>query len=138
MYVFVDVQTKTGIYVPIAQVGGALMAISLPLIAIWTTSSSQGQEIGTQIMAGIGVGALLQTLVMTVQVNAPLKDIGPATASVIFFRTLGGVLGIAVFSTTTFSVLSTQLAALGYEGDLNDLTGISNLPPELRDPIREA
>lgn len=130
--------TKTGYYVPVAQVGGLLMAIALPLIAIWTPSSSSGQEIGTMIMCGIGVGALLQTLILTVQVNAPPKDIGTATASVIFLRTLGGVFGIAVFTTAMTNVLGSELGSLGFHGGLNDLTGIGNLPPEIQAPIRQA
>lgn len=41
------IMTKTGIYVPIAQVGGVLMTVGLPLIGMWTPTSSTGQEIGT-------------------------------------------------------------------------------------------
>lgn len=157
------VMTKFGIYVPVAQVGAALLFAATPLIAIWTPSSSTGQEIGTMsecrvlalrmifggrgeltacvfsvpVMAGMGNGLQLQTLLLTVQANAPLKDIGPATSSIVFVRTLGGVFGIAIFSAVFTNGLQSQLPA-GAGGSLTDLTGINNLPPALQTMIKNA
>ncbi|KAI9010186.1 major facilitator superfamily domain-containing protein [Hyaloraphidium curvatum] len=129
--------SKTGIYVPIAQGGAVLMTIGLPLIAIWTLSSPTYQEVLTQILTGIGVGALLQTLILTVQVNAPMRLIGPGTASVIFLRTLGGVFGIAVFATCVNQVVADKLVAAGLPPNIN-LNGVQNLPPEQKQAVQQA
>jgi EmrB/QacA subfamily drug resistance transporter len=45
---------------------------------------------------GVGVGMTMQNLVLAVQNTVALKDIGAASASVAFFRSLGGTIGVSV------------------------------------------
>ena len=46
-------------------------------------------------MLGIGLGATLQNLVLCVQNTVPEGDLGAATATVSFFRSLGGAVGVS-------------------------------------------
>ncbi|MBB5781317.1 hypothetical protein [Nonomuraea jabiensis] len=43
---------------------------------------------------GLGVGMTLQNFVLVVQNAVPLKDIGAASSTVSFFRSLGGTIGV--------------------------------------------
>ena len=45
---------------------------------------------------GIGLGLLMQNLVLAVQNTVQAKDIGTASASVAFFRSVGGAIGVSV------------------------------------------
>lgn len=48
------------------------------------------------VFAGLGVGMTMQNFVLVVQNAVPLKDIGAASSTVSFFRSLGGTIGVAV------------------------------------------
>jgi DNA-binding MarR family transcriptional regulator len=56
---------------------------------------------------GFGLGLILQVLVIAVQNSADYADLGTATSSVTFFRTIGGSFGVAIFG----SIFSSRLAA---------------------------
>ncbi|WP_238016872.1 MDR family MFS transporter [Dactylosporangium sp. AC04546] len=48
------------------------------------------------LLVGIGVGSSMQNLVLAVQNTVQLKDIGAASSTVAFFRSLGGTIGVSV------------------------------------------
>jgi MFS family permease len=47
-------------------------------------------------LIGVGVGMTMQNLVLAVQNSVALKDIGAASSTVAFFRSLGGTIGVSV------------------------------------------
>ena len=47
-------------------------------------------------LVGVGVGMSMQNLVLAVQNTVALKDIGAASSSIAFFRSLGGTIGVSV------------------------------------------
>ncbi|MHA7181413.1 MFS transporter [Arthrobacter sp. MDB2-24] len=61
---------------------------------------------------GMGLGLMLQNLVLAVQNTVAVKDIGSASASVAFFRSLGGAAGVAVLG----AILGNQVADKTTEG----------------------
>jgi EmrB/QacA subfamily drug resistance transporter len=61
---------------------------------------------------GVGLGAMMQNLVLAVQNTVDVRDIGAASATVAFFRTLGGAVGVAVLG----AVLATQVQNNTIEG----------------------
>jgi EmrB/QacA subfamily drug resistance transporter len=48
------------------------------------------------LSCGLGVGMTMQNLILVVQNSVPLKDIGAASSTVSFFRSLGGTIGVSV------------------------------------------
>jgi MFS family permease len=48
------------------------------------------------VLIGAGVGMTAQNFVLIVQNAVPLKDMGASSATVTFFRTMGGTIGVAV------------------------------------------
>ncbi|RKR12511.1 EmrB/QacA subfamily drug resistance transporter [Arthrobacter oryzae] len=61
---------------------------------------------------GIGLGLLMQNLVLAVQNTVQAKDIGTASASVAFFRSFGGAIGVSVLG----AVLGNRVKELAVEG----------------------
>ena len=57
-------------------------------------------------LVGVGLGATMQNLVLAVQNNTKLEDMGAASSVVAFFRSLGGSIGVSALG----AVLSTQVA----------------------------
>jgi len=92
---------------------------------------------------GIGVGMSMQNLVLAVQNTVALRDIGAASASVAFFRSLGGAIGVsvlgAVLAHQVAGSITRQLAAAGVpagsgSGDLD----VAALPAAIQQIVRTA
>ena len=61
---------------------------------------------------GLGLGMLMQNLVLAVQNTVQAKDIGTASASVAFFRSVGGAIGVSVLG----AIMSNHVKDLALEG----------------------
>ena len=70
-------------------------------------------------MLGFGMGAMMQNLVLAVQNSVDVSNIGAASATIAFFRTLGGAIGVsvlgAVLANSVRDSIVTGLAKLGPE-----------------------
>ncbi|GHF93920.1 EmrB/QacA family drug resistance transporter [Amycolatopsis bullii] len=62
-------------------------------------------------VVGIGVGMTMQNLVLSVQNDVPLRDLGAASASVTFFRSLGGTIGVSVLGAVLANRVTADLSA---------------------------
>ena len=60
---------------------------------------------------GLGMGALMQNLVLAVQNTVDVRDIGAASATVAFFRSLGGAVGVSVLGAVLAARVATKIAA---------------------------
>jgi EmrB/QacA subfamily drug resistance transporter len=61
---------------------------------------------------GLGLGMVMQNLVLAVQNTVKATDIGTASASVAFFRSVGGAIGVSVLG----AVLGSRVTQLANEG----------------------
>jgi hypothetical protein len=77
---------------------------------------------GFMVVMGMGLGLSMQTLVISVQNAMPPRDMGVATSSVTFFRSMGGTFGAAL----ALGVLFGSLA-----GNIQDRAVRAGLPPEV-------
>ncbi|MBV8394699.1 MAG: hypothetical protein JO064_00380 [Actinobacteria bacterium] len=90
------------------------------------------------LVVGIGIGLVMQVLVLVVQNDARPQDIGVATSMATFFRSVGGSFGVAIFGTIFAGRLATQLhelprdvlAKLGSGVHLNPAQA-NHLPPHV-------
>ena len=92
-------------------VGGLLWLGQLDHVTpIWQTGVAMA-------LMGVGMGAMMQNLVLAVQNSVDVKDIGAASASIAFFRTLGGAMGVsvlgAILANGVRDNIAEGLAALG-------------------------
>lgn len=63
-----------------------------------------------QILVGLGLGLCMQILLLATQSSLPVNDMAAGTASVVFFRNLGGATGVAAFGAVMVGRLNTRLA----------------------------
>lgn len=89
---------------------------------------------------GLGLGMVMQNLVLAVQNTVKASDIGTASASVAFFRSVGGAIGVSVLG----AVLGTRVTQLANQGLAaanipvqGDGSGASMDLVDLPAPIRE-
>ncbi|WP_395858489.1 MFS transporter [Arthrobacter echini] len=95
---------------------------------------------------GLGLGLMLQNLVLAVQNTVAVRDIGSASASVAFFRSLGGAAGVAVLGAILGTQVSTRtadgLAAAGVPAGAGGAAGGSldlvDLPAPIAEIVRSA
>ncbi len=94
---------------------------------------------------GLGLGLLMQNLVLAVQNTVRASDIGTASASVAFFRSVGGAIGVsvlgAVLGNRVKELAAEGLAAAGIPvqgGSAGASMDLKALPPQIRDIMRAA
>ena len=99
--------TRTGRYKIFPVVGTAVTAYGLYLCSTLDEHSSTLTMSLYFAVLGLGLGLVMQVLVIVVQNAVNYQDLGTATSGVTFFRSIGGSFGVALFG----SVFSNQLAS---------------------------
>jgi len=84
------------------------------------------------LVVGLGLGQLMQTLTIAAQNSAGPRDIGVATSSSTFFRSIGGTLGTAVVFSVLFSRLGSTLAASFTDPAIIDGTRVAAADPAVQ------
>ena len=90
--------SRTGNYRFIAIAGVAALAVGVYLFTRLDADSSKIEVVRYMVIAGAGMGATLPTFMIAVQNAFPHHMLGVATASVQFFRSMGGAIGTAVLA----------------------------------------
>jgi DNA-binding MarR family transcriptional regulator len=70
------------------------------------------------LVLGLGLGLVMQVLVIAVQNAVNYRDLGAATSGVTFFRSIGSVVGVALFGAVYSAELASNLAGLMATGAL--------------------
>ena len=104
--------TRTGRYKAHPVTGSVLVAAALGLLATMDTTTTRLEAGAFTALLGVGLGMVLQNLVLIAQNDVPAADLGAATATVGFSRTLGGSIGSALLGAVMAAGLSTRLAGL--------------------------
>lgn len=136
--------TRTGRWKPVMFVGSLLMVAGLAGLGLIDHTTGYLWAAVSMALAGAGVGALIQNIVLAVQNTVDVKDIGAASATVAFFRSLGGAVGVAALGAVLTHQVATGVrervgAAAGgdAEGGSTDLD-LSALPAPVRDAIHDS
>ena len=96
---------RTGRYRIFPIIGGTLMAVALGLFATIGADTPLWLTMIYMVVMGLGLGGNMQPMITAVQNAVSPREIGVATSSVTFFRSMGGTLGTAVFLSVLFNVL---------------------------------
>jgi EmrB/QacA subfamily drug resistance transporter len=99
--------TKWGRYKIFPVLGTGVMAIGLYLFSLLTPSTPLALSSVYMFVLGAGIGCVMQVLVVAVQNAVPRSQLGTATSSSAFFRSIGGSFGVAVFG----AIFNNSLAA---------------------------
>lgn len=145
------IMMRTGRYKVFPIVGTAVMTLSMLLFATLEVDTPLWQTMVYMAVMGGGLGLCMQTLVISVQNALPPQDMGVATSSVTFFRSMGGTFGAAMALSILFGSVSSNIASraaaaglpqsvirrFGEVSALNDTSVIATLPPAVRRVILE-
>ncbi len=88
--------SKWGRYKNFVIVGTFTLTVGVAIMTQITVTTAAWPLAGMLFVIGLGLGLFMQILVVAVQNAVPVTDMGVGTASVTFFRTLGGAVGSAV------------------------------------------
>ena len=93
---------------------------------------------------GLGMGMLLQNYVLAVQNTVDVTEVGAASATVAFFRSLGGAVGVsvlgAILADRVNGDVSSKLSALGVspDGGSGSLLDLKDLPTPVLHIVQSA
>ena len=102
--------TRTGRYKPYPIIGTALMVTGLLLLSGMSASTSATTASLEMFVLGLGLGSVMQVLVLAVQNAVGYEDLGVATSGATLFRSVGGTIGTAILGSIFSSRLSSELA----------------------------
>ena len=113
--------------------GTAVMTFGLGMLSLLSVTSNVWQTALDALWLGLGMGMVMQVLVLAVQNSVDYGRLGVATSGTMLFRALGGALGVALFGAIFANGLHAQLAGPGMEF-LAALvpSAVQSLPPNLQ------
>ncbi|MFG2792692.1 DHA2 family efflux MFS transporter permease subunit [Streptomyces sp. NPDC048419] len=137
-----QIVSRTGRWKVFPIAGTGVTAIGLLLLHRLDENSSTAVMSVDFFVFGLGLGLVMQVLVLIVQNAVSYEDLGVATSGATFFRSIGASFGVAIFGTVFASRLGDKLAEAfqgvrlpgGVSPDAleSDPRGIGSLPPALR------
>ncbi|MFC1263425.1 MULTISPECIES: MFS transporter [Streptomyces] len=98
--------TKTGKWKGWLLAGGVLLTAGLGLLGTMRYDTPYWHIAVYMALMGLGVGMMMQNLVLCTQNQVAPSDLGAASSVVTFFRSLGGAVGVSVLG----SVMSTRIS----------------------------
>jgi EmrB/QacA subfamily drug resistance transporter len=99
--------TRTGRWKPLMVVGSFALVAGLAALGTIDHGTPYWQVGIAMAVLGVGIGALIQNIVLAVQNTVDVRDIGSTSATITFFRSLGGAVGVAVLG----AVLANDVAS---------------------------
>jgi MFS family permease len=98
-------------YKPSAVAGSILVAAGMIVFAQMDANTVRLQVVIGMILAGFGMGLLNPVYTVAVQNVAPRHQMGAATASTTFFRSIGSTMGVAIFGSVLLTNYHHDFAA---------------------------
>ncbi|HVV67120.1 MAG TPA: MDR family MFS transporter [Candidatus Saccharimonadales bacterium] len=129
--------SKLGRYRIFPIIGSLLLIISFYLFSHIAVATDRVIIGLWMVVLGLGVGLVMPVMTLAVQNGVERKDLGTATSSVTFFRSIGSSLGTAIFGAILTNRLSYHLqhALPGANGTAvakglgSSAAGLQHLPP---------
>jgi EmrB/QacA subfamily drug resistance transporter len=124
--------SRFGRYKLFPILGTGTMTFGLGALSLLTIESNDWQTAIDALWLGLGMGMVMQVLIIAVQNSVDYKHLGVATSGTMLFRSLGGALGVAMFGAIFANGLHAQLAGPGMEFLSTVLpSAVRGLPPSL-------
>jgi len=89
--------SRTGTYKRVALIGSVCVAVGMIVFAQLSLDTARMTVIYGMVISGLGMGLLQPVYTLAVQNVAPRRQMGAATSSTIFFRSIGSTVGVAAF-----------------------------------------
>jgi EmrB/QacA subfamily drug resistance transporter len=134
--------TRWGRYRPFPIIGTAVMAFGLFMLAQLQVGTPTSEVLAGAVVLGLGLGMVMQVLVLAVQNAIDPRQMGVATSGSTLFRQIGGSIGVAIFGAIFANRLHAELASRLPSGVTPPHAGnpaeIRALPPEARSIFEHA
>lgn len=137
--------TRWGRYKVFPVAGTAIMTFGLYLLSRFEVETSRFTQSVSMAVVGLGLGLVMPVLVIAVQNAVEPRDLGIATSTNSFFRSMGGAFGVAIFGSIFNSRLDAHFARLVVVGSGVDSgvlesgpQAIQTLPLLTRAPVIDA
>ncbi|MGW7002292.1 MFS transporter [Streptomyces sp. NPDC054933] len=104
--------TRTGRWKAFLVSGGVFLTAGAGLLSLMRYDTAYWQVAVYMALLGLGIGLMMQNLVLAVQNQVAPKDLGSASSLVTFFRSLGGAVGVAALG----AALSNRITHYAKEG----------------------
>lgn len=134
--------SKTGRYKIYPVIGTLLLAGGLWLFSHLTLTTSHWVMSIWMLIVGAGLGMFMQVATLAVQNSTHKKDLGSATSTVTFFRSIGSSLGGAIFGSILVSRLTHHIhETIPQAGDIVGSaisSGVNTIPPETKQAVLQA
>jgi MFS family permease len=135
--------SRTGRYRAFPIVGSVFILTGLVLLALLSLGSPPAAVAAILVVTGIGMGMTFQPYIIATQNAVAVSNLGIATATIQFFRSMGGSLAVAALGTLLANRLATdlqeQLGARASRVDTDRLLGGgASVPAGLGDGVRQA
>jgi EmrB/QacA subfamily drug resistance transporter len=124
--------SRTGHYRGNAIVGPIILAAGMILLWRMDVHTTNGEAARNMVVAGIGIGSMMQVFVLSVQNAVRREQMGSATALTQFARSIGATVGVTIMGVIVNQGLPKTLHG-GAEG-----VAVHRLPPALRDDLASA
>jgi EmrB/QacA subfamily drug resistance transporter len=102
---------RTGRYRIFPIIGSTLMVFALGLFSLIGADTPLWKTMLIMVVMGLGLGGNMQPMITAVQNAVSPREIGVATSSVTFFRSMGGTLGTAVFLSVLFNIVGDKIGS---------------------------
>jgi MFS family permease len=134
--------SRTGRYRPYPIVGSLFILVGLTLLALLDETSRPGSVAAILVVTGFGMGMTFQPYVIATQNAVEVANLGIATATIQFFRSMGGSLAVAALGTLLANRLATglqeRLGAGAARVDTDRLLGGGSVPDGLSNGVQLA
>jgi EmrB/QacA subfamily drug resistance transporter len=127
--------TRTGRYKVFPIAGTAIAGLGMWLLSSLDQTTGSGVAALHMFVLGLGLGMVMQVLVLAVQNAVPYEMLGVATSGSTLFRSIGGSLGTAVLGAIFSGRLTAELSGRGGTSPVGGLdpTAIEKLPKPVHD-----
>jgi EmrB/QacA subfamily drug resistance transporter len=140
-----QLMTRTGHYKSFPILGAGIAGVGMLLLSTLDMDTPYWKIALFVFTLGFGLGFTMQVVVTAVQNAIERRDMGAATSSVTFFRTMGGAFGTAIFGAVLTGRLGHHLATTGAAAVLpsgadeaqiaNNVQAIQALPEAAREVV---
>jgi MFS family permease len=132
-----QVISRIGRYRMFPIAGTAVMTVALFLLSTLGVATPALLASAYMAVLGLGLGMVMQVLVLAVQNTADYRDLGVATSGTTLFRSAGGSVGVSLFGAIFAASLADRLAAAFPPGTpvpaMSDPAAVAHLAPAARD-----
>jgi EmrB/QacA subfamily drug resistance transporter len=131
--------TKYGRWKVYLVLGGVLLPVGLALLGTIDAHTSTLRISLFMAVLGVGVGLVMQNLVLAAQNDVPARELGAATSVVSFFRSMGGTIGVSALGAVLANRVASSLNPGGSGGGKGGaVPDIATLPEPVRIAVQEA